>query len=385
MSRYFQSTKDVARLRYAAPPIDAARGFQRAATSAALLIAIAAVGCGGQQSAGPQAPPPTPVKVATVHPAPVADASEMVATIKSLSSTTIHPQVDGQITRIFVKSGDRVKAGTPLLQIDPQRQQASVASQASGRAAQEANVAYAQQQLSRAKELIAVGAISKQELEEAETNLNTARAQLAALDAQVKEQRVTLGYYQVVAPTSGIVGDVPVRVGMQVSSETLLTTVDQNQNLEVYVSVPIERAPELKRGLPIEIIDGAGQKLAETTVNYISPTVDNQTQSVLVKGNVKGGTGDVLRSAQFVRARVIWKTADGLVVPVVAVIRINGKHFVYVSEQKDGKAVARQRPVTLGQIIKDDYTVLGGLKANEQVVVSGVQKLMDGAPIAPSA
>lgn len=368
MSRYPQSTKEYAR------------------AAAALLIAITAVGCGGQQAGAPQAPPPTPVKVATVHPAPVADASELVATIKSLSTTTIHPRVDGQITRIFVKSGDRVKAGTPLLQIDPLRQQAAVASQDSARAAQEANVAYAQQQLNRAKELIGVGAISKQELEEAETNVNTARAQLAALSAQVKEQSVTLGYYQVLAPTSGVVGDVPVRVGMRVSPDTLLTTVDQNQNLEVYVSVPLERAPELKRGLPIEIVDGQGNKLADTTVNYISPTVDDQTQSILVKGNVKGGgAGDVLRNAQFVRARVIWKTADGLVVPVVAVIRINGKHFVYVAENKDGKSVARQRPVTLGQIIKDDYTVLGGLKASEQVVISGVQKLIDGAPIAPSA
>ena len=367
MSRYPQSTKVVARL------------------AAALLIAIAAVRCGGQQAGGQQAPPPTPVKVAIVHPAPVADASELVATIKSLSSTTIHPRVDGQITRIYVKSGDRVKAGTPLLQIDPLRQQAAVASQDSARAAQDANVAYAQQQLNRAKELIAVGAISKQELEEAETNLNTARAQLAALSAQVKEQSVTLGYYQVLAPTTGIVGDVPVRVGMRVSPDTLLTTVDQNQDLEIYVNVPLERAPELKRGLPIEIIDGQGNKLAETTVNYISPTVDDQTQSILVKGNVKGGEGNALRSAQFVRARVIWKTNDGLVVPVVAVFRINGKHFVYVSENKDGKSVARQRPVTLGQIIKDDYTVLGGLKANDQVVISGVQKLIDGVPIAPSA
>jgi RND family efflux transporter MFP subunit len=365
MSRYFQSTKLYAH------------------AAASLLIAFVAAACGGQQAGGPQAPPPTPVKVATVHPAPVADASELVATIKSLSTTTIHPRVDGQITRIYVKSGDRVKAGTPLLQIDPLRQQAAVASQDSARAAQEANVAYAQQQLNRAKELIGVGAISKQELEEAETNVNTARAQLAALSAQVKEQSVTLGYYQVLAPTSGVVGDVPVRVGMRVSPDTLLTTVDQNQNLEVYVSVPLERAPELKRGLPIEIVDGQGNKLADTTINYISPTVDDQTQSILVKGNVKGG--DVLRNAQFVRARVIWKTADGLVVPVVAVIRINGKHFVYVAENKDGKSVARQRPVTLGQIIKDDYTVLGGLKASEQVVISGVQKLIDGAPIAPSA
>jgi RND family efflux transporter MFP subunit len=367
MSRHHQSTKEYAR------------------AAAVLLIAITAARCGGQQAGGPQAPPPTPVKVATVHPAPVADASELVATIKSLSTTTIHPRVDGQITRIYVKSGDRVKAGTPLLQIDPLRQQAAVASQDSARAAQEANVAFAQQQLNRAKELIAVGAISKQELEQAETNLNTARAQLAALSAQVKEQSVTLGYYQVLAPTSGVVGDVPVRVGMRVSPDTLLTTVDQNQDLEVYVAVPLERAPELKRGLPIEIVDGQGNKLAETTVNYISPTVDDQTQSILVKGNVKGGEGNALRSAQFVRARVIWKTADGLVVPVVAVIRINGKHFVYVSENKDGKSVARQRPVTLGQIIKDDYTVLGGLKADEQVVISGVQKLADGVPIAPSA
>jgi len=271
-----------------------------------------------------------------------------------------------------------------LLQIDPARQQAAVASQDSARAAQQANVAFAEQQLKRAKELFAVGANSKQELEEAETNLNTARAQLEALSAQVKEQSVTLGYYQVLAPTSGIVGDVPVRVGMRVSPDTLLTTVDQNANMEVYVAVPIERASELKRGLPIEIVDGTGKKLSETTVNYISPTVDDQTQSILVKGNLKGDDS-ALRSAQFVRARVIWKTADGLVVPVVAVIRINGKHFVYVAESKDGKSVARQRPVTLGQIIKDDYTVLDGLKPNEQVVVSGVQKLIDGVPIAPSA
>ena len=152
-----------------------------------------------------------------------------------------------------------MKAGTPLLQIDPLRQQAAVASQDSARAAQEANVALraaaaqSRERADRRRRDQQAGA------EEAETNLNTARAQLAALSAQVKEQSVTLGYYQVLAPTSGVVGDVPVRVGMRVSPETLLTTVDQNQNLEVYVAVPLERAPELKRGLPIEIVDGQGR------------------------------------------------------------------------------------------------------------------------------
>jgi RND family efflux transporter MFP subunit len=350
----------------------------------AILAAAGSAACGGQPSAGPQGPPPTPVKVAVIQPAPVADASEFVAAVKSLTSTTIHPQVDGHVTRIYVKSGDRVKTGTPLLQIDPARQQASVLSQDAARAAQEANVAFAKQQLARARELYAVGAISQQEFEQAETNLNTAMAQLSSLAAQVKEQRVTLQYYHVVAPTAGIVGDIPVRVGTRVTPDTLLTTVDQNQNLEVHVSVPLERAPELKMGLPIELLDANGAKLADTTVSFISPRVDDQTQTVLVKGIVRS-EGPTIRSLQFVRARLIFKTQPGLVVPVVAVIRINGKHFVYVAEQQDGKAVARQRPVELGQIIKDDYTVLGGLKANERVVISGVQKLADGAPINPQA
>lgn len=363
------------------------RAATRLSISSLLLIAGLTTGCGGGQQAGAaqQAPPPMPVKVSTIQSASLADASEFVATIKSLSSTTINPQVDGHITRIYVKSGDRVKAGAPLIQIDPARQQASVSSQDAARAAQEANVAYAKQQLERSRELLAVGAISKQEFEQAETGFNTARAQLDSMSAQLKEQRVTLQYYQVLAPTNGIVGDVPVRVGMRVNPDTELTTIDQNQNQEVYVSVPLERAPVLKPGLPIELLNASGEKIAETTVSFISPRVDDQTQTILVKGIIGGAAASALRSSQFVRARVVWATAPGLVVPVVAVIRINGQHFVYVAEQQGGKAVARQRSVRLGPIVKDDYTVIGGLKPNEQVVVSGVQKLADGAPIAPTA
>ena len=110
---------------------------------------------------------------------PLEDATEYVATLKSLRSTTIKPQIDGQITQIFVKSGDRVGQGARLMQIDPQRQQAAVSSQEAERAAREANVAYAQQQQQRANELFAAGAISKQELEQAQTALRTAEASLA--------------------------------------------------------------------------------------------------------------------------------------------------------------------------------------------------------------
>jgi RND family efflux transporter MFP subunit len=352
-----------------------------------VLAALAAGGCKGAPAPGPgaQAMPPTPVKIVVATAKPIQDATEYVATLKSLHSTTIQPQIEGQITHIFVKSGDHVAQGAPLMQIDPQRQQAAVTSQEAERASKEAAVNYARQQAARAGELLKAGAISKQEEEQAETALRTAEADLEALKAQVRQQEVQLRYFTVTAPSAGIIGDVPVRVGMQVTTATPLTTIDQNQTLELNVGVPLERAGELRNGLPIEVLSSNGQeKLADSSVSFISPRVDDQTQTILVKGNVTN-PGAALRSSQFVRARIIWKTTDGLVVPVTAVARVNGEYFAFVAEGADGKTVARQRAIKVGPIVGDDYAVLSGLKPGDRVVVSGVQKLADGAPIAPAA
>ena len=324
-----------------------------------------------------------PVQLAVVRPVPIEDASEYLAMIQSLSSTSIKPEVSGEVTRIYVKSGDRVTTGTPLVQIDRRRQEATVSSQAASLAAQEAAVTYARQQLERAKTLLAAGAISQQEFDQAKSSYDSAQSQLSALNALLHEQRVTLQYYDVKAPADGTVGDVPIRVGMHVTSDTVLTTVDRNQSLEVYVQVPLERGGDLKTGLPLQILDGAsGAHLADTTVSFVSPSVDDQTQSVLVKGRLTG-TG-ALRSSQFVRARIVWRTTEGLVVPVLSVVRINGQPFVFVAEQQSERLVAHQRPVQLGPMTGNNFTVVSGLEANERIVVSGVQKIANGAPIAPA-
>jgi len=201
----------------------------------------------------------------------------------------------------------------------------------------------------------------------------------------VQQQQVQLHYFTVVAPTAGMVGDIPVRVGYQVTPATVLTTIDQNQTLEVYVSVPVERSGQLKIGLPVRVLSADGQgKLVDTAITFISPHVDDQTQSVLVKATVQN-PGLKLRSAQFVRARIVWKTTPGIVIPVTAVLRINGQYFAFVAEQASGKLVARQRPVKLGPIVGNDYAVLDGIAAGDRIIVSGVQKLADGAPISPQA
>jgi RND family efflux transporter MFP subunit len=363
--------------------------FTRVIAAGTFGLAVLA-GCNRAPGGPPGAPvfPPAVVKIEAAHPAPIEDTTEYIATLKSLHSTAIQPQTDGQITSIFVKSGDRVRQGDRLVQIDPSRQQAAVSSQQAELAAREADVAFARQQHQRASELLAAGAISKQELEQAETALKTAEARLQSVRAQVRQQEVQLRYFTVTAPTTGVVGDVPVRVGNQVSSQTILTTIDQNDQLEVYVQVPIERAGDLKIGQPIRILSSDGsQSLGITAVNFVSPRVEDQTQSVLVKGLVRNPDGR-LRASQFVRAQMVWKTGEGLVVPVTAAVRINGQYFAFVAEEAktpDGKPmlVAKQRAIKVGPIAGDNYSVLDGLKAGDRVVVSGAQKLADGAPIAP--
>ncbi|MBA3270566.1 MAG: efflux RND transporter periplasmic adaptor subunit [Acidobacteria bacterium] len=315
---------------------------------------------------------------------PVERSSEYIATVKSRRSSTIQPQVEGFITGISARPGQRVGRGTALMTIDAGRQEAAVASLESMRAARDADVQYARQQADRMKKLYDAGAVSQQEYEQSATAVQTTQAQMRAADAQIREQRVELGYHRVTAPTAGVVGDIPVRVGDRVTRQTVLTTVDENAGLELYVSVPVAQATALRSGLTVRIVDDAGQTITTSTINFVSPSVDTPTQSVLVKAPLPPDAP--FRSDQFVRISLVWDNQPGLTVPLVAVTRINGQHFVYVVERGDsGTSVARQRAVRLGPVVGNNYTVVSGLAAGEQLIVSGVQKIGDGVPVSVTA
>jgi RND family efflux transporter MFP subunit len=346
-----------------------------------LLLNLVACNRGaGAPAGGAPAFPPANVTVLTLQPKPVERASEFIATLRSLRSSTIQPEVAGSVTRIFVKAGDRVRTGTPLVQIDPDRQQAAVQSTEANRSGVEADVQYWRQQVTRLQALVAAGAISRQEFEQAQNSLKTAEAKLATVDAQVSEDRVRLRYYRVVAPQDGIVGDIAIRPGDRVSETTVITTVDENSSLEAYVEVPLERAPDLRLGLPVQLLDADGKVVAQNPISFVAPRVDTSTQSVLVKSLLKNAPA-TLRSQQFTRAKIVWSTAPGLTVPVVAVSRVSGQYFCFVVEPQGSALVARQRPVQVGEILGDDYVVRSGLKAGERVVISGVQKLADNAAV----
>jgi len=347
---------------------------------AALLFSTACGDSKGAKAAPPQA---MPVKVQTAKAQKVDDTTDYVATLKSRDSALVMPQVEGIITKIFVHSGERVAAGAPLMQIDPAKQQATVRSQEEARAAQLAQVKWAQQNYERVSGLANAGVVSKQELDQARATLDAAEAQLHSLEAQVREQQVQLHYYQVVAPRAGIVGDVPVRVGDRVLTTTTLTTVDRSSDLEAYIYVPIEKTAQLKMNLPVQIVDGSGNPLATSRITFISPQVDTTTQTVLAKAKI-ANSKDSLRTAQFIRARVIWGSQEKPVVPVIAVSRIGGLYFAFVAESdQKGGYVVHQKPLQIGQIVGNNYVVIDGVKPGDKVVVSGTQFLIDGVPVVP--
>jgi RND family efflux transporter MFP subunit len=204
------------------------------------------------------------------------------------------------------------------------------------------------------------------------------------VDEQIRQAQAELAYHRVTAPTAGIVGDVPVRQGDRVTRSTLLTTVEDNSGLEVYINVPVQQAAGLRAGLPVRLLDESGAVLVNQKISFVAPSVDDGTQTVLVKAPIPQ-EGLRFRTEQFVRAQIVFDTPSAVTVPLVSALRINGQYFVFIVEKGPSGPVARQRAVTLGRVIGNEYVVESGLEPGDQLIVGGIQKIGDGAPVAPTA
>ena len=322
-----------------------------------------------------------PVDLVTMAPTRVVDSSEYLGLLRSRTAATLQPQVEGQITAILVKPGDMVEAGQALMRIDPGRQPAAVAQASAAHAAREATLRLAKLNLERERRLLESGATTAQDLDNARAAEEAARGDVAATGAEIAANRVQLAFYNIVAPSHGVVGDIPGRVGDRVTTQTALTTVTDNGVLENNISIPVERAYELHVGTEVELVDDASRVIGGGKIGFISAQVNPDTQSVLVKADIPNGSG-ALRSAQVVRSRVVWRAHDGLTVPAVAITRLGGQAFVFVAAPADHGLVAKQRPVQLGDLTNNMYVVTSGLAAGDRVVTSAIQKLHDGTPVA---
>jgi multidrug efflux pump subunit AcrA (membrane-fusion protein) len=406
-------------------------------------------------------PPPMSVPLANPRSAVIADSSDYAASLDSRQSITLQPRVSGQIAAIYVQAGDRVQAGTPILQIDATEQQAQVSSrqaavataraeietakaevnnaidtlkaQQARRAAAASDVQLNQREYERYQDLYQQGAASKQIVDQRLNALQTAQSTLQQVEADIQAQRsmvnrakatvfrnqqalqqaqsnvaegkAQLQYYTIKAPFSGIVGNIPAKVGDFVDTTTQLLTVTQNRELEIQVAIPLEKASALRSGLPVKLLDDQSRVLQTGRISFIAPNVNPATQSVQAKATFRNWGGE-LRTAQFVRARVIWKSRPGVLVPTSAISRLGGKDFIFVATPfKDSKCqvstssapsaapggaakpkpdqlVADQRLVSLGKIMVNDQEVLKGLSVGDRIVTAGIQQLQNCMPIA---
>ena len=335
-------------------------------TGGLTLAVLAATGCqrkpAAAAGAGPQG---LPVQTVTVAMAPVAQSSEYVATIKSRNSATLQPQVSGPLTAIHVKSGDHVKKGAPLIEIDPRQQQAQVASLRATERQKKALYDYDTIEQDRQQKLFDAGVTSRDTLQQAQQAFENAKADYEAAVESRKTQEQLLGYYTIRAPFDGVVGDIPVHVGDYITTTTILTTVDESNALEAYVYIPTERAAEVRMGLAIDLTDNNGKLIEKTQVDFISPEVDSTLQGILVKAAVRSAP-ETLRNAQIVKAKVIWSTKT-----------------MAVMQKQSGMVVAHRTPVVLGDTVGNNYSIVSGLSAGDRVIVTGIQFLVDGMPVIP--
>ena len=284
---------------------------------------------------------------------------------------------------------------------------------------QEAELELARTNIERTKFLVEQGAQSQQDLDDRTKDLNAAQAQTDALKAALNssqkalsasQERVAsarsaiagqeaalkraqarvniatenLEFNRITAPIAGTVGNIQPKVGDFVDIGDTITSITQDNALELSVGIPLEQASNLELGLPVELIDLQGNALAEGDISFISPRTDRSSQAILVKAAFNNNGR--LRDDSFARARIIWSEDSGLLIPTETVSRIAGKTFVFVAtekEQEDGSKaiVAEQRPVELGAIQGQSYQVISGLNPGDKLITTNILNLADGTPV----
>lgn len=369
------------------------------------------------------------VKISTVQSGIIEESSDFIASLKSQRSLTLQPKIPGQVTQIFVKSGDPVTEGAAIIQVDSRAQQATVigsntapqaflvqlenarATLKSLEAERPSYVFYVklyQQDYEKYSALAEEGAVSRLARNQSANRLATAKTNLDAIDSRIQAQRATILQAEktlqqtnlntqnqqvqiqdgkITAPFGGTVGDIPVKVGDLVNTSTQLVTIAQNQPLEVNIFVPLQRSPQLRKGMPVDILNAQGQKLDRSRVFFIAPNSSNKTPGILIKTLFNNPKGQ-LRADELVRARLIWNQRPGVLIPTTAVTRVAGETFVYVVEtekslQGISQQVARQKQVKLGESRGNNYQVIEGLQPENKIIISGLLNLRDGVAIVP--
>ena len=363
----------------------------RATFGALLIFLVFSTAC--SRKPAQTGPPPPEVLVTTVTPRDVPRILERVATLDGFINANINAQVQGYIVSRDYQEGSLVKKGDSLFQIDPRPFEAALAQAKGTLAKDQANQAKADADEKRALDLFNRKVISDQERDTAVAAAGSSRANVQADEAAVEQAELNLGYTKITAPIDGIAGFANNQVGDLVSPTSgPLTTISQIDPIKAVVTAgegpftdfvsrhpdPTERAAYI-RSLEFDLILGDGKVYPQKGKFYaLDRNLDLKTGSIRYEVTFPN-PGNNLRPGQFGKVRFVADTKkNALIVPQEAVSELQGNYQVVVVDQ-DNKA--HIRPVKMGERIGSMWEVTDGLKPSERVVVQGLQKAREGAPV----
>ena len=361
-----------------------------------LFAALAAmlVSCGGKKSSGKPNFGDNEYAVRTIGAQSAELQTTYPATIRGMQDVEIRPKVSGFITKLCVKEGQAVKAGQLLFVIDNVTYAAAVRQAKAAVNSAKAQLNTARLTYNNNEKLFKNNVIGSYELQSAKNNMQAAAAALAQAEASYVSAKENLSYCYVTSPASGVIGDLPYRVGALVSasSQQPLTTVSNISTMQVYFSMTEKELLDMTKtagGLHTAIKDYPAVKLqlADGTI------YDHPGRVATVSGVIDATTGSVSMRADFPNPQHLLKSggsgsivvphvsSSAIVIPQDAVAQVQDKHFVYIVG-KDNKV--KYSAVTVDP--QDDgknFIITSGLKVGDRIVVNGISSLTDGAEIKP--
>jgi membrane fusion protein (multidrug efflux system) len=359
----------------------------------ALLLVVAHYGCTANSDApAPDVQPPPEVAVISVTLGPVTLFDDYVGQTEAVDTVEIRSRVQGLLERQTFKDGAKVRKGDVLFVIDQQPYITALAQAKANLAQAEAALTNSQQNLSRAKRLIAARVLSQQDYDATVAKERTDAANVEAAQAAVREAQLNLGYTTIVAPQDGVLSKALVKPGTLITvAQTLMATLYSSHPMYVNFAVSEEKALKLtrmlkektakgKEGAPsfrIKLVDGSEYPYPGH-LDFVDAAVDSKTGTLQLRIAVPNPAG-LLRPGQFARVVVpASENAQAIRVPQQAVQELQGIKSVYVVGA-DGKAASRQ--VTANHRVGTDWVVEKGLQPGDAVVVEGTQKVRPGAPV----
>lgn len=351
------------------------------------LLALALSACG---SAPPESPPPPAVTVANPLQQQVADWDDYVGRFQAIEDVEVKPRASGYLQAVHFRDGDYVRAGQLLFTIDARPAQAQLDQARAQLARAEATLVNARTELARSRTLAASQAASTEEVEQRQAALRSAEADVAAGRANVRAQGLNLGFTRVVAPISGRISQRRVDPGNAVTADqTVLTTIVSTDPIHFAFDgseallLRYQRQGGGQLGSPVRIrLQDEATYSHAGRLDFIDNAISSGSGTIQARAIVPNPDG-LLRPGMVGRLQLSASPPyNALLIPDTAIGTEGVRRIVYVADRQGNVAT---RPVELGPLVGNLRVIRSGVRANEMVVIDGLQRIIPGQKVTPRA